>query len=297
MRLVSCLLAIALAGCSRHREAAQVPASHVAAHADPLPSWNDGPTKRAIVSFVERTTRPDSPDRLPLDERIAVFDNDGTLWAEKPLPVEVAFELDTAPDLGTTEAFGREVTRWLATATDRRFHRHYTELVYEPMLEVLAYMRANGFKTYLVSGGGIEFMRPWTERVYGIPPEQVIGTRPAMAYEVRDTMPEIIRLPKVEFGVDHANKPIAIEQVIGRRPVAAFGNSDGDLEMLEWTTSAPGARLGVLVHHTDGVREYAYDRIALSGRLSRALDEAPQRGWVVADMKTDWKVVYPFESR
>jgi phosphoglycolate phosphatase-like HAD superfamily hydrolase len=306
--------------------------------ADPLASWNDGPARRAIVAFVEEVTKEGGPGFVPAPERIAVFDNDGTLWSEKPAYVQVAFTLDRikaqaqahpewrdrplfkaalAGDLRpilagtprdrlellagayagmTTEEFERIVSDWLAKARHPRFGRPYTELTYQPMLELLAYLRANGFKTYIASDGGIEFMRPWTERVYGIPPEQVIGSAIQVRYEVRDDRPVLIRLPEIAFIDDHAGKPVGIHRAIGRRPIAAFGNSDGDYEMLRWTTASPGPRLGLIVHHTDAAREWAYDRESHVGRLARALDDAPKYGWVVADMKEDWKVVYPFQK-
>jgi hypothetical protein len=306
--------------------------------ADPLPSWNDGTAKRAVVAFVERVTKEDGPDFVPPAERIATFDNDGTLWSEQPMYVQVALTVDrikaqaeahpewrdkplfkaalagdVKPILAgtprdrlellaaayagmTTEEFDRAATSWFAKARHPRFQRPYTELVYQPMLELLTYLRANGFKTYIVSGGGIEFMRPWAERVYGILPEQVIGSVIKVQYEVRDERPVLLRLPDVEFVDDRAGKPVAIQRAIGRRPIAAFGNSDGDYEMLRWTTAGRGRRLGMIVHHTDAAREWAYDRESSVGRLARALDEAPTFGWVVVDMKDDWKKIYPFEK-
>jgi hypothetical protein len=306
--------------------------------ADPLPSWNDGTAKRAVVGFVEKVTKEGGPDFVPAPERIAVFDNDGTLWSEQPFYVQVAFALDRIRALSathpewrekplfraaldrdlktilagtprdrlellaashggmTTEEFERIVSGWMATAKHPRFDRPYTELAYQPMLELLAYLRGNGFKTYIVSGGGVEFMRPWTGKVYGIPPEQVVGSAIKMRYEVRDGRPVLVRLPEVDFIDDHEGKPVGIQGAIGRRPIAAFGNSDGDYEMLRWTTSGPGPRLGLVVHHTDAAREWAYDRESPVGRLARALDDAPRYGWVVADMKDDWKVIYPFQK-
>jgi phosphoserine phosphatase len=310
---------------------------------DPLPSWNDGPHKSAIVDFVAKVTTEGGSDFVPPAERIAVFDNDGTLWCEQPMYVQFAFVLDRVkqlapanPDFATTEPFQgiltgslkqlfsggakamvdlvtvthanttvdqfeKIVRDWLATARHPRFNRPYTELIYQPMLEVLAYLRANGFKTYIVSGGGVEFMRPWTEQAYGIPPEQVIGSSIAMQYEMRDGKPELRRLPKVHFINDKAGKPVSIQNAIGRRPIFAFGNSDGDFEMLQWTTTPQGPddgpRLGLLVHHTDAEREYAYDRDSHFGRLSRGLDEGPKLGWVIVDMKADWKAVFPPPQR
>jgi len=305
------------------------------AHAtDLLPSWNDGPTKAALVSFVSRTTDPRSRDFLPPAERIAVFDNDGTLWAEQPMYVQMAFALDRVKVLApqhpewqdkepfasllkgdvkgalaggehaiaeivmathagiTTDEFEAVVRDWITTAKHPKTGRLYTEMVYQPMLELLAYLRANGFKTFIVSGGGVEFMRPWTERVYGIPPEQVVGSSIRTKYEMRDGEPVIARLPEIDFIDDKAGKPVGIHKFVGRRPIAAFGNSDGDFEMLEWTTSGPGRRLGLIVHHDDEAREFAYDRASAIGRLDRALDEAGRRGWLVVSMKNDWRNVY-----
>jgi phosphoserine phosphatase len=306
---------------------------------DALPSWNDGASKSAIVEFVVRVTRQGGPDFVAPAERIAVFDNDGTLWSEQPVPVQVAFALDRVKTLApqhpewkdkqpfkaviegdmkalaesgergilemfmathagmTTDEFENIVTTWLATARHPRFNRAYTELVYQPMLEVLAYFRANGFKTFIVSGGGIEFMRPWAERVYGIPPEQVVGSSIKTKFEMRDGRPILFRLPELNFNDDKAGKPVGINEHIGRRPVATFGNSDGDLEMLQWTTMSGGVRFGLIVHHTDAEREYAYDRNAILGRLDKALDAAALNRWTVVDMKRDWKVIFPFEKR
>jgi phosphoserine phosphatase len=318
--------------------AAAAPAAPAAAAVDPLPSWNEGAAKEAIVGFVARVTREGGPDFVPPSERIATFDNDGTLWSEQPIYVQLAFAFDRVRELApqhpewrtkgpfksvlagdprvalaggeralaellaathvgnTTEEFDAIVRQWIATAHHPRSGRPYIEMVYQPMIELLAYLRANGFKTFIVSGGGVDFMRPWTEDVYGIPPEQVVGSRAKLAYEVRDGVPRIERLAGVDLVDDKAGKPVGIQQQIGRRPIAAFGNSDGDFEMLEWTTSGPGPRLGMIVHHTDPTREWAYDRDSPIGTLSRALDEAPKRGWVVVDMKQDWKIVYPFEQ-
>jgi hypothetical protein len=306
--------------------------------ADPLPSWNDGPHKKAILDFVSRVTKEGGPDFVPVPDRIATFDNDGTLWTEQPVPVQVAFALDRVKTLApkhpewkdkqpfkavldgdlkalaaagerglveiilathagmTPEDFEKIVTDWLVTAKHPRFRRPYTELVYQPMLEVIRYLQANGFKTYIVSGGGIEFMRPWTAKVYGIPPEQIVGSCGKLKYELRDGKPILLRLPALDFIDDKAGKAEGIQRFIGRRPIAAFGNTDGDYEMLRWTTAGPGARFGLIVHHTDAEREYAYDRKSRFDPLEKALDEAPKRGWVVADMKKDWKVIYPFEK-
>ncbi|HEY6362568.1 MAG TPA: HAD family hydrolase [Vicinamibacterales bacterium] len=309
-----------------------------ASGADALASWNDGPAKKAIVDFVARVTREGAPDFVPIAERIAAFDNDGTLWGEQPVYTQVAFALDrvkalapqhpewqhkqpfkgvlegdakavaaagergsleivTATHAGTTtEEFEAIVRDWIVSARHPKTQRLYTEMVYQPMLELLAYLRANGFKTFVVSGGGVEFMRPWTERVYGIPAGQVIGSRAKVRYELRAGVPVLLRLPEIDLVDDKAGKPVGIHQVIGRRPTAAFGNSDGDFEMLEWTTSGPGARFGLIVHHTDAAREWAYDRTSHIGQLVRGLDEASKRGWIVVDMKQDWKVIYPFQK-
>jgi hypothetical protein len=306
---------------------------------DPLPSWNDTSAKQAIVDFVGRVTKAGGPDFVAPAERIATFDNDGTLWVEQPMYVQMAFALDRVKALAplhpewkdtqpfkavlegdmktlaesgerglvevimvthagmTTSEFAKIVTDWLATARDPRFKRPHTELVYQPMLEVLAYLRANGFKTFIVSGGGVEFMRPWAERVYGIPPEQVIGSSIKTKFQITDGSPVLFRLPEVNFIDDKAGKPIGINEAIGRRPIAAFGNSDGDLEMLQWTTLSGGVRLGVIVHHTDAEREYAYDRQSHFGHLDVALDAAAVNKWTVVDMKKDWKVIFPFEKR
>jgi len=306
---------------------------------DALPSWNDGAAKIAIVEFVGKVTRQGGPDFVPAPQRIATFDNDGTLWTEQPVPVQMAFALDrvkalapqnpqwkdtqpfkavlegdmktlaeagdrgllelvTATHAGmSTEEFTKIVSDWLTSARDPRFKRPYTELVYQPMLELLAYLRANGFKTFIVSGGGIEFMRPWAERVYGIPPEQVVGSSIKTKFEMRDGRPTLFRLPELNFNDDKAGKPVGINEFIGRRPIAAFGNSDGDLEMLQWTTMSGGVRFGLIVHHTDAEREYAYDRNVTLGRLDKALDAAVVNKWTVVDMKRDWKVIFPFEKR
>jgi phosphoglycolate phosphatase-like HAD superfamily hydrolase len=310
------------------------------AHAqDPLPSWNDGEAKQAIVAFVATVTKEGSPDFVPPAERIATFDNDGTLWAEQPMYVQLLFALDRVQALApqhpewqdkepfasllkgdmkgalaggehamldivmathagmTTEAFEQIVQDWLATAKHPVTKRPYTEMVYQPMLEVLASLRANGFKTFIVSGGGIEFMRPWTEKGYGVPPEQVIGSSIETTFELRDGKPVLVRLPEINFIDDKAGKPVGINAHIGRRPIAAFGNADGDLEMLQWTTAGKGARLALLVHHTDAAREWAYDRTSSIGRLDKALDAAQARGWTVVSMKDDWKRLFPFEAR
>jgi phosphoserine phosphatase len=303
--------------------------------ADPLPSWNDTPPKQAIVAFVERVAKEGSADFVPAPERIATFDNDGTLWAEQPLYVQLAFvvhrvkvlarqhpewntkepfasllkgdlkgaaaageagiaELVAATHSGmTTEEFSRTVSDWIAAARHPTTGKLYTQMVYQPMIELLAYLRANGFKTFIVSGGGIEFMRPWTEKVYGIPPEQVVGTTGGLKYEVRDGKPVIVKLPTLVLNDDKQGKPVGIQRHIGRRPIAAFGNSDGDLQMLEWTTAGPGARFALIVHHDDAKREWAYDRTSHIGKLDQAWNEAKKCGWTIVSMKDDWKTIYP----
>jgi hypothetical protein len=305
--------------------------------ADPLPSWNDTAPKKAIVAFVERVTRDGSTDFVPVPERIATFDNDGTLWAEQPIYFQFLFAIDRVKALAaqhpewktnepfasllkgdmqrvlaggehamldivmsthagmTTQAFEKIVTDWIATAKHLKTGRLFTEMVYQPMLELLAYLRANGFKTFIVSGGGIEFMRPWTEKVYGIPPEQVIGSSIKTTFEMRDGQPTLVRLPEINFIDDKAGKPVGIQMHIGRRPIASFGNSDGDLQMLQWTAAGEGARLMLIVRHTDAKREWAYDRQSSIGHLDKALDEAQDKGWTVVDMKQDWKVIFPFQ--
>jgi phosphoserine phosphatase len=306
--------------------------------ADPLPSWREGAAKQAIVDFVQDTTRKVSPDFVPVSERVAVFDNDGTLWSEQPMYFQAFFIFDRIKALApehpewktkepfasvlrgdmksalaggehalmemamathagtTTEQFDAIVREWAASAKHPKTGRLYTEMVYQPMLEVLRYLRANGYRTYIVSGGGIEFMRPWTEAVYGIPPEQVIGSSIKTKFEMRDGVPVLARLPELNFIDDKEGKPIAINQHIGRRPVAAFGNSDGDLQMLQWTAAGKGRRFALYVHHTDGEREWTYDRDSHIGRLDKGLDEAAARGWTVVDMKQDWKRIHPFEK-
>ncbi len=305
--------------------------------ADPLPSWNDSASKQAIFNFVDTVTRPGSPNFVPPTERIATFDNDGTLWAEQPLYFQALFIFDRIKTLApqhpewetqepfasvlkgdikgslaggehallemamathagmTTEEFEQIVTDWMATAKHPKTERPLTEMIYQPMLELLTYLRANGFKTYIVSGGGIEFMRPWTEEVYGIPPEQVIGSSIVTKFDMRDGVPVLARLPEMNFIDDKEGKPVGINSHIGRRPLAAFGNSDGDLQMLQWTDAGEGARLCLYVHHTDADREWAYDRESHIGKLDKGLDEAAAKGWTVVDMKNDWNRMFSFE--
>ena len=306
---------------------------------DPLPSWNDTAPKKAIVAFVEKVTKEGSSDFVLPAERIATFDNDGTLWCEKPLPVQLFFTLDRVkalapqhPEWKTKEPFasllkddlkgalaggehailemmavthtGMTITEfekivadWIATAQHPKFKRPYTECVYQPMLELVAYLRANGFKTFIVSGGGIEFMRPWTEKVYGIPPEQVVGSSGKTKFEMRDGTPVLLKLPAVNFIDDKDGKPVGINEHIGRRPVMAFGNSDGDLQMLQWTAASSGSRYCLYVHHDDAEREYAYDRKDALAKLDKGWDEAVAKGWTVVSMKDDWKDIFPATTR
>ncbi len=307
-----------------------------AAPADLLPSWNEGSAKQAIVEFVQGVTDKSNPRYAPAEQRIATFDNDGTLWTEQPMYFQFLFALDrvkalvlqhpewkekqpfksvlendmkalaAAGEKGmaeimmtthagmTTGEFEKIVKDWLAVARHPRFKRPFTDLVYQPMLELLAYLRENGFKTYIVSGGGVEFMRPWSETIYGVPPEQVVGSSIKLKFEVRDGKSVLRRLADIDFIDDGPGKPVGIQKFIGRRPIAAFGNSDGDLQMLQWTAAGEGSRFMLLVRHTDGEREWAYDRQSPIGRLDKALDEALRRGWTVVDMKKDWKRVFAF---
>jgi phosphoglycolate phosphatase-like HAD superfamily hydrolase len=306
---------------------------------DPLPSWNDTATKKAIVTFVERVTKQGSPDLVPPAERIATFDNDGTLWAEQPIYFQLAFALDRVKALAplhpewkdkepfasllkgdlkgalaggeaaifeiitvthsgmTTDEFEKIVRDWITTAKHPVTGRLYSEMVYQPMLELLAYLRGNGFKTFIVSGGGIDFMRAFAERVYGVPPEQVVGSSGKLNFELRDGRPILMKLPELNFNDDKAGKPIGIQMHIGRQPIAAFGNSDGDLQMLEWAKGGGGVRFALIVHHTDAEREWAYDRNSSIGRLDKALDVAKAEGWTAVDMKSDWKTIFPFGSK
>jgi len=303
--------------------------------ADPLPSWNEGAAKSAIVDFVTAVTAEGGADFVPTEARIATFDNDGTLWIEQPLYIQFAFALDRVkalapqhPEWATTQPFkavldndlsallasGQEglveimmashagnttdefaaiVTEWIGKARHPKFKRPYTELVYQPMLELIAFLRVNGFKTFIVSGGGIEFMRPWSQTIYGVPPEQVIGSSIKTKFDMRNGSPVLVRLPEIDFIDDKDGKPVAIQKFIGRRPIAAFGNSDGDLQMLQWTTAGSGRRLGVIVHHDDSEREYAYDRQSKIGQLNTALDDASAQKWVVVSMKSDWSRIFP----
>ena len=307
--------------------------------ADSLPSWNESKAKQSITDFVGKVTKAGSPDFVPPAERIATFDNDGTLWAEQPLYFQFLFLVDRVKVLApqhpewktkepfasvlkgdmkaalaggekglmemmaathtgmTTEEFSKTVADWIATAKHPKTGKLYTEMVYQPMLELLAYLRANGFKTFIVSGGGIEFMRPWTEKVYGIPPEQVVGSSGKLKFEMRDGKPVLVKLPEINLIDDKAGKPVGIQTHIGRRPIAAFGNSDGDLQMLQWTAAGNGPRFCLYVHHTDAEREWAYDQTSHIGKLDKGLDEASAKGWTVVDMKQDWKIIFPPEKK
>jgi phosphoglycolate phosphatase-like HAD superfamily hydrolase len=307
--------------------------------AEPLASWNDGPSKSSITTFVEAVTKDGSQDFVPVAERIAVFDNDGTLWSEQPMYFQVLFSFEevkrmapqhpewkeqqpfkavlendqkalgeagmdgllkiiAATNTGmTTEAFTANAKAWLAKARHPRFDKPYTEMVFQPMLELLDYLRANGFKTYIVSGGEVVFMRAFAEEVYGIPPEQVIGTTFVTQFQPGDGNPSILRTPKLAHNDDGPGKPESIEAIIGRRPVLAFGNSDGDLQMLQWTAAGNGKHFMGLVHHTDAKREWAYDRESKIGTLNKALDEATAKGWTVVDMANEWKRIYPFDAQ
>jgi phosphoglycolate phosphatase-like HAD superfamily hydrolase len=310
---------------------ATAPVAHAAGE---LPSWNDGQAKQAITAFVAKVTKPGTPDFVPVAERIAVFDNDGTLWAEQPLYFQFLFAIDRVKALSpqhpewkdkepfasllrgdlkaaltggehammeimgvthsnlTTEEFESIVKNWLTTAKHPKTGRPYTQMVYQPMLELLEYLRANGFKTFIVSGGGIEFMRAFAEKTYGIPPEQVIGSSGKLKFEMRNGKPVLVKLPQVDFVDDKEGKPVGIQKFIGRRPIAAFGNSDGDLQMLQWTTAGSGPRFALYVRHTDAEREWAYDRQSSIGRLDKGLTEAQAKGWTVVSMKDDWKTIF-----
>jgi phosphoglycolate phosphatase-like HAD superfamily hydrolase len=303
--------------------------------ADPLPSWNEGNTKKSILRFVDEVTKEHGAKFVAPDERIATFDNDGTLWVEQPIYTQLIFALERIKELApqhpewkdiepyksviagdlnnvfaagekaiapllmqthsgmTTDEFREIARKWLETAQDARFKRLHTQLVYQPMIELLSFLRSNGFKTYIVSGGGVEFVRAFSEKCYGIPPEQDIGSSAKLKFEHRDGHPVLVQLPVIDFIDEKEGKPIGIEKNIGRRPIAAFGNSDGDLEMLQWTAAGAGARFCLVVHHTDAVREYSYDRNSKVGKLDKCLDEAMQQGWTVVDIKNDWKNVFP----
>jgi len=330
------LLFIIITGCSGPNDEGQKQATN---NINPLPSWNECTSKAAIMDYVNDVTNPASKNFIPVAERIATFDNDGTLWSEQPMYFQLFFTLDRikamAPDhpewkdqqpfkavlennMGeltkqgehglvelvmashpgsSTDEFEKIVLNWITNARHPRFDKPFTELVYQPMLELLQYLRQNKFKTFIVSGGGLEFMRPWTEAVYGIPPEQVIGSNLKTSFSYNNGNPEIVMLPEMSFINDKEGKPVGIHKNIGRKPVLAVGNSDGDLQMLQWTASSNHKSLMVYVHHTDAEREWAYDRESHIGRLDKGLDEAKENGWTVIDMKKEWKIIYPFEKK
>jgi phosphoserine phosphatase len=337
-KIVSILLILIVLFSCKEEVKTDVIATTIDEIMDPLPSWNEGNTKQAIITYVNEVTTEGGANFIPISERIATFDNDGNLWSEQPAYFQLFFAIDRIKALApehpewkttqpyqsvlendmktlmsygehgllelvmathagiTTEAFETIVKDWLAIAKHPRFDKPYNELVYQPMLELLDYLRSNGFKTFIVSGGGIEFMRPWVEEVYGIPKDQVVGSSIATEYNYNDGNPVIKRLPKIDFIDDKAGKPVGINKFIGRKPVFASGNSDGDLQMLQWTDSNTYKSFQLYLHHTDVEREWAYDRNSSIGRLDRGLDEALEKGWTVIDMKNDWKVIYPFEK-
>ncbi|MGD0445294.1 MAG: HAD family hydrolase [Edaphobacter sp.] len=331
--VVGIVLLLTAVGCQSNSN----PPTAQQAPKDPLPSWNDTAPKKNIIAFVEKVTKEGSPDFVPVADRIATFDNDGTLWVESPMYTQFLFAFDRikqmAPqhpewktkqpfkallegDMKTLAASGEKglaqivtvsstgmntaeyektVSDWLAQTHDHKFNRTYPELIYQPMVELLAYLRANGFKTFIVSGGEVAFMRPFTEKAYGIPPDQVVGTTMKTQLETQNGTQVIMRLPQIAFVDDGPGKPVGIDTFIGQRPIAAFGNSDGDQQMLEWTAAGSGPRLMLLVHHTDAAREYAYDRTSAVGKLDKALDEANAKGWTVVSMKDDWNKIFAFQ--
>jgi len=329
------LASLLAAGCMQPQNQQEIPESKSPAATDPLPSWNDGEAKKSIIDFVTKSVTEGGPAFIPIPDRIATFDNDGTLWAEQPMYFQFLFAVDRIREMApqhpewktkqpfkallegdmktvlaggekalleivmtthagmTTEAFEKTVKDWMATATHPKTGKHYNEMIYRPMVELLHYLRDNQYKTFIVSGGGIDFMRPWVQQAYGIPPDQVVGSSGKVKYDTTDGKPVLIKLPELNFIDDKAGKPAGIHQYIGIRPVFAAGNSDGDYEMLQWTTLAGGyPRFGLLVHHTDSVREYAYDRQSHIGKLEKGLDDAQKNHWHVVDMKNDWKAVF-----
>lgn len=324
--------------CRDQQEKIEAPESEVAVLAeDPLPSWNEGPSKAAIKAFVEKVTTQGSPSFVPEEDRIATFDNDGTLWSEQPMYFQLAFAIDRvkamAPDhpewadvqpfkallegdmegvmkegepgliklvmashTGMTgDEFEASVLEWVKSARHPKTNQPYTSMVYQPMLELLDYLRDNGFATFIVSGGGIDFMRPWAEGVYGIPSHQIVGSSVKTQFDYNDGNPVLRKLPEVNFVDDKEGKPVGIDQHIGKKPIFAAGNSDGDLQMLQYTASNPQGAFMLYVHHTDGEREWAYDRDSHIGRLDKGLDQAMADGWTVVDMAKEWKVIYPFD--
>jgi phosphoglycolate phosphatase-like HAD superfamily hydrolase len=329
-------LIVFIFGCNEQQDTEE--ATGAAAVADPLPSWNKGNAKQSIIDFVRKTTKEGSADFVPLADRIACFDNDGTLWTEMPLPFQIFFTLDRIKAMApqhpewknkqpykgvlegnmkaalaggqkslvemiitthsgmTTDEFDKTVKDWMATATHPKTGRHYNEMVYQPMLELLDYLRANGYKTFIVSGGGIDFMRVWVEQAYGIPPYQVVGSSLQAKYDTTGAQPVLIKLADLNFNDDKLGKPVGIHEHIGKRPVFTAGNSDGDYGMLQYTSTGSGPRFGMYVHHTDSVREYFYDRAPGLARLSKGLDDASRYHWLIVDMQTDWKKIYPFDK-
>ena len=305
--------------------------------ADPLPSWNESNSKTAIIEFVRKTTEEGGVDFIPVADRVACFDNDGTLWSEQPMYFQLAFAIDRIMAMAqehpewattqpykallegdmetvmaggehalleivmtthagmTTDEFASTVKTWLATATHPKTGKRYNEMIYQPMLELLHYLRANDYKTFIVSGGGVDFMRPWVEEAYGIPADQVVGSSGKVKFEVVDGGPVLKKLPELNFIDDKEGKPVGIHQYIGKRPIFTGGNSDGDYAMLQWTSKGPGPRFGLIIHHTDADREWAYDSVSHIGRLKKGLEDAATYPWTIVDMKSDWKVIYPFD--
>jgi hypothetical protein len=324
--------------CNQPQQKIRIPKTNAVTTTDPLPSWNEGATKKAITDFVTKTTKEGGADFNPVADRIACFDNDGTLWTEKPLPFQLYFILDRIKAMApqhpewkseqpykallegdlktalaggekllleimmathagmTTEEFDKSVKDWMTTAKHPITGRHFNEMVYQPMLELLNYLRANGYKTFIVSGGGVDFMRVWAEEAYGIPPYQVIGSSVKTNYDTTRTPPALVKLPELNFNDDKLGKPVGIHQYIGKRPVFCAGNSDGDYAMMQYTCTGNGPHLGLYVRHTDSVREYYYDREPGLARLNRGLDDAKKYNWLIVDMKNDWKKIYPYDK-
>lgn len=336
MLLIISMAALTLS-CNSSKKEGSEPSENIIA-SDPLPSWNEGPTKKSIIDFVTKTTKEGSADFIQIADRIACFDNDGTLWSEQPLYFQLSFALDrvkvmapqhpewrtTQPfqallegDIKTalaggekslmeivmathsgmpTDEFEKAVKDWMASATHPKTGKHYNEMIYQPMVELLNYLRAGEYKTFIVSGGGVDFMRPWVEQAYGISPYQVIGSSGKVKYDTLNGQPFLIKLPAINFIDDKEGKPVGIHQFIGKRPIFTVGNSDGDYAMLQWTSTGTGPRFGMIVHHTDAQREWAYDRQSHIGHLGKGLDDAAKYNWLIVDMKMDWKKIYPFEK-
>jgi phosphoglycolate phosphatase-like HAD superfamily hydrolase len=324
--------------CQHQQNTKKATTAEAVSATDPLPSWNEGPSKKSIIDFVTKTTTEGNADFIPVADRIACFDNDGTLWSEKPLPFQLYFVIDQIKAMAprhpewkskqpykavlegdlktamaggekalmdiffathagmTTDEFDRSVRDWMATATHPKTGRHYNEMVYQPMLELLDYLRANGYKTFIVSGGGVDFMRVWVEQAYGIPPYQVVGSSGKTKYDTTVSPPALVKMAELSFNDDKLGKPVGIHQQIGKHPVFTGGNSDGDYAMMQYTSTGNGPHFGMFVHHTDSIREYYYDREPGLARLSRGLDDAEKYKWVVVDMKTDWKKIYPYDK-